>query len=306
MNVLIIGEVFFGYANRIKEHLEKRGVQTDLVFSYAYSSKDRTKKKLLGQEPNEYGYYNKLLNADKNYDVIMVINGKNLPTYFVQQLNSYYPTAKKVLYVWDDLGNLEQSKVFFDVFDSKYTYSKSDAENHSEFIFQPFFFTHESNIQKRDIGASFVGSLHSDRFETLKRFEKFNSKVKFFFYLYSDFISYLKFIRRVRFGDVKFKALSYDDYIAVLGKSQALIELPHPAQHNITTRAIEVLGTRTKLITTSDAVKKYDFYNDNNIFIVKNHNISEIQNWLEQDYQEYPAELISKYHIDSWLTVLLS
>lgn len=306
MSILIIGERFFGYAQRIKKHLEKRGTEADLVFGYAYGWKDRARKKLLGRLPDEYNYYSNLLSADKKYQVILVINGKNLPGYFVQLLNNYYPTAKKVLYVWDDLENLQQSEEFFGVFDAKFTYSKYDADRFPGFVFQPFFYTHEYKAEEKNIGISFVGSLHSDRYETLKRFERLNPRVKFFFYLYADFISYLKYARFVKFIDVQFHALSYNDYIKTVAASEAVIELPHAAQMNITTRAIEVLGTRTKLITTSAAVKNYDFYNDRNIFIVTDVNISQIQDWLQLDYQDYPLEVKRKYHIDSWLEVVLN
>lgn len=60
--------------------------------------------------------------------------------------------------------------------------------------------------------------------------------------------------------------------IAVLAISKAQIEIQHPSQKGLTTRAFESLGTKTKLITTNPAIRQYDFYNSNNILIIDRNN----------------------------------
>jgi hypothetical protein len=305
MKILIIGDAFFGYIDRIKIHLEKRNILSDVIYTFEPKWLDRAKKKLLNKEFDEKYYYQNKLKANEKYNLILVINGKKIPEFFIEELKESYKNVRKILYAWDDLLNLDQSDSFFEIFDRKYSYSKLDSTANPEFIYQPFFFTHQSDIARRNIGASFVGSLHSDRQKNLRDIRNLNPEVIFFIYLYSDIISFMKYIRNTKICEVKFKILNYDNYIKIVGKSSAIIELPHPKQKNITTRAIEVLGTKTKLITTVDAVKNYDFYNENNIFIINN-NISQIQEWLKKDYVEYHPELTKKYHIDSWLDVILN
>lgn len=305
MKILIIGDAFFGYIDRIKIQLEKRNILSDIIYTYVPKSMDRAKKKILNKEYDEKYYYQNRLKAREKYDVILVINGKNLPESFIEELQNSHKNTRKILYVWDDFKNLNQSNCFFDIFHEKYTYSKLDAADNPEFKFQPFFFTHQSDVIKRNIGASFVGSLHSGRQKSLRDIKNLNPQVNFFFYLYSDIISFLKYTKNTKVSEVKFKILDYYDYIKIVGNSTALIELPHQEQKNITTRAIEVLGTKTKLITTVKAIKSYDFYNENNIFIMDS-NISQIQEWLKKDYIEYDPELTKKYHIDSWLDVILN
>lgn len=305
MKILIIGDKFFGYIDRIKIHLEKRNIFSDIIYSYVPTAMDRAKKKILNKEFDENFYYHNKLKFKSQYDLILVINGKKLPESFIEELKFSYKDTRKILYVWDDLKHLDQSKSFFEIFDKKYTYSKLDAAANPKFKYQPFFFTHQSDVLERKIGASFVGSLHSGRQKNLRALKKLNPQVNFFFYLYSDIISFLKYIKNTKVSEVKFKILNYDDYIKIVGNSTALIELPHPEQKNITTRAIEVLGTKTKLITTVQAIKSYDFYNENNIFIIDS-NISQIQEWLKKDYLECDREIIKKYQIDSWLDAILN
>lgn len=305
MKILIIGEKFFGYAERIKDFLEKKNYEADLVFGFAPNFRDRIKRKLLGGGFDEKDYYKNVLKKDEIYDYILVINGKFLPDYFVEEIRSNYQGAKKILYVWDDLKNLNQTEEFFGLFDKKYSYSKFDADQNSAFEFRPFFYSKRIKTNAKTIGASFVGSLHSDRYKTLKNIEKLNPKISFFFYLYADFMSYFKYWKETKLKDIRFKVLNYDGYVKTLADSVALIELPHSEQKNITTRAIEVLGTQTKLVTTTHAIKNYDFYNENNIFILDKNNTSEIQNWLTKDYEEYSEELLQKYYIESWIDEIL-
>ncbi|WP_417431767.1 hypothetical protein [Halpernia sp.] len=301
MKILIFSENFFGYADRIKEHLQKRNFEVDLKYFFIPGTLDRIKKKIFKIEYNQKPHYKHILSDDTIYDLVLVINGKDIPNFVIKKLSDKYKNCKKILYIWDDIKNLNPPEIFLQLFDKIYTYSKFDADENPDLEFLPFFYTHQSNTVSRKQDAAFVGTVHSDRYQKLKNFKKNNPKLHFYFYLYAGFITYLKYLSKVNIKDVQFTPLTYDDYIKVVANSKCLIELPHPTQRNITTRAIEVIGTHTKLITTSDAVKNYDFYNPINIFIVKDNNVSEIQNWIKNSYQEYPEEIIRKYYIDNWL-----
>lgn len=305
MKVLVIGESFFGYIERIRHHFQKLNIDTNVFYTYLPSSVDRAKRQFFKKEFDARFHYQKLFSFKIDYDLILIINGKNLPNYFIDALQKFYPTTRKILYVWDDLKNLEQTDYFFSIFDQRYTYSRLDADLNRGFEFLPFFYTNKSNIVNRNIDASFIGTLHSDRHSKLHEIKKNNSEINFYNYLYSDFITYLKFMKKVNFNEVKFKSLDYSNYISMVACSKALIELPHPDQSNITTRAIEVLGTKTKLITTSVAVKMYDFYTPKNIFILTEENSEEITDWLKEEYDDYPVDLTHKYFITNWLHQIL-
>lgn len=305
MKILIIAEHFFGYEERIKNRLQQRNYEVDLKYLFVPSSSDRIKKKIFGKDYPLDAYYEKLLDHRKNYDFLLVINGKNMPVRFVEKLSSTLMNASKVLYIWDDMENLDQTEAFYQIFDRKYTYSKFDADKSSGISFLPFFFSHDTENYDREIDVSFVGSLHSDRYKTITQFKRNNPSLNCSFYLYTDVMSYLKYCTGTPVNEVKFKKLDYEKYISLLSKSKAVLELPHPTQKNITTRAIEALGTRTKLITTSVAVKEYDFYNPNNIFILNEENGSELKEWINVGYEENDAKVREKYTMDSWLDHIL-
>ncbi len=306
MNILIISEPFFGYAERIKDFLTNQNHWVDLKFQFVPTVKDRLKRQIFKKEFDQENYYENLLDPKKNYDLILVINGKNIPLTVIDKMTRFYKNSKKILYIWDDFKNLEQNDSFYNFFDIKYTYSKFDAEENANLIYLPFFYSHESVNKEREFDISFVGSMHSDRYQKLTEIKKANQSLKFFYFIYADFITYANYITKIKFSDVNFSVMSYDDYIKTLSKSKAVVELPHPTQKNITTRAIEVLGTRTKLITTSTAVKNYEFYHPDNVFIIDEKNLPEISDWLGISFKENSSEILKKYSLQNWVENILS
>ncbi len=61
-----------------------------------------------------------------------------------------------------------------------------------------------------------------------------------------------------------------------------------------------------KLITTNTEVKKYDFYNSNNIWVINRENPEIPKSFLETPYESLPNEIYSKYSIGEWVKKILN
>ena len=92
----------------------------------------------------------------------------------------------------------------------------------------------------------------------------------------------------------------------ILSKSVVTIEIPDNNQYNITTRPIESLGTKTKVLTRNSSIKLYDFYNESNFFIFDDKNIKDINDWLKVPFSDYSKEILNKYHINQWIEKILN
>lgn len=92
----------------------------------------------------------------------------------------------------------------------------------------------------------------------------------------------------------------------IYSKSKACIELPSLHQTAPTTRAIECLGTKTKIITTCTQIQDYDFYNPNNILIVNRNTINIDMDWLNSPYQELKEKIVSHYSLDAWFNKIFT
>ena len=55
-------------------------------------------------------------------------------------------------------------------------------------------------------------------------------------------------------------------------KSKVILDINHPYQRGLTLRTFEALGAK-KIITTNQEIKKFPFYNENNVFVIDRTNI---------------------------------
>jgi hypothetical protein len=82
------------------------------------------------------------------------------------------------------------------------------------------------------------------------------------------------------------------------------LDIPEAEQTNITTRPIESLATETKIITTNTYIKRYDFYHEDNIFIIDDQirrvDISELEKWLSKPYVKIDSSIIDNYSIKTF------
>ncbi len=85
----------------------------------------------------------------RNYDLIVVVNGKVLDGRFVDDLLEDNPTARSVLYLWDSIDLDPHVLGFADRFDQRFTFDGRDARDRPQFDSFLLFFTDSY----RSIGA---------------------------------------------------------------------------------------------------------------------------------------------------------
>lgn len=304
MRILLIGNKFFGYTERLKQYIEETHV-IDVIYIYMPSKKERIFKKLGIKCKGAATHYKKAIDdLAIEYDRILVFGG-GAPYFFIDSIKRKYRRANLTLYLSADMNSYKFSANYISLFDKVFTYSLNDAKEYG-FIYRPWFFTHVKESAKK-IDVSFVGTIHPSRLKILLWFSQLR-KIKLFLYIYTDRLSYLR--QAVKWRSLKdfifFKGLQYGDYINVLSSSVATLDIPDETQTNITTRPIESLGTKTKVITTNTFVGRYNFYNENNILILhKNTSEEEVISWLKKPYVSIESGLLSYYSIETWCNEVL-
>lgn len=97
--------------------------------------------------------------------------------------------------------------------------------------------------------------------------------------------------------------ISYENNILNILQSSCIIDIVQSGQTGLTLRPIESLFYRKKLLTNNVEVKKYDFYNRNNIFILGEDDIESIPFFLSSQYIDIPGSVISNYMIEEWIKI---
>ena len=70
-------------------------------------------------------------------------------------------------------------------------------------------------------------------------------------------------------------------------------------------RTIEMIGMHKKLITTNQAIKKYDFYNPDNIAVIDRNDIAIPEGFLDKPYSEIEDAIYNRYSLESWIIDVL-
>lgn len=95
--------------------------------------------------------------------------------------------------------------------------------------------------------------------------------------------------------------LSYQGNLQHIAQSKAVLEILREGQSGQTLRALECLFYHKKLITNDVRVQKYDYYHEDNIFIIEKDKLEDLPRFLEKPCAAISEELIERYDCKQWL-----
>jgi len=315
-NILFISPEFFNYHKYIKRKLESFGAKVDF-FNERPTINSKTLNHFLNNIPKHIyslfvkRYFDKMLKKNKEYDYLFLIRGEVIPEEFIKKLKNKHRNIKLIMYQWDSINNNPNVLNIIDYFDFVYSFDYKDSILNKTVKFRPLFFIDPyKNIKKRftSIDVLFIGSYHSDRLKIIKEINNECERLNLSFYnhLYLPKISFLKkkYLER-EFNDgfewFNNNKLNEKQIINLISKSKIILDIQHPDQTGLTMRTIEAIGAKKKIITTNHNIKKYDFYNKNNINIIDRNNIQIKEQVLSSNYKELPKKIYKKYSLEFWL-----
>jgi hypothetical protein len=324
--VLFIAPAFFGYEEKIADKMVELGAIVD--FFDERSIKSSYERALLKINPRIFhkktiDYYYQIINKISNveYDYVFVIKCEMMPVEIIKKLKSLFSNATFCLYLYDSLDNIKGIKTKLDYFDRVLSFDMEDISKHSKMIFRPLFFIDDYkktfNTQKEyKFDISFIGTIHSDRYKVIKSIknvaDKNQYKYKYFFYCYlqSNFMYYFykltkREFRRAKKEDFQFAKIRSSEIAEVIDKTKIVLDIQHPKQTGLTIRTIEMIGMHKKLITTNQSIKKYDFYNSDNIAVIDRNEIEIPIGFLDKSYQKIEEDIYNKYSLENWIIDVL-
>jgi hypothetical protein len=142
-------------------------------------------------------------------------------------------------------------------------------------FYAPEFINETGGVEpKRVHTISFVGTLHSNRYNTIKNlFSKFDNAF-IFYYLPAKWLFVWnkmtnKIYRNLKWSEISFNKLSKKEVADIFKSSKSVLDIQRYSQTGLTMRTFEVLAAGAVLITTNTYVKFADFYNDDNIIVLE-------------------------------------
>lgn len=324
--ILLFSPQFFGYGQEIAKKLESYGATVDFFDErpgndFMTKALIRIDKSLLARKIHKY--YAKIISSLQrdHYDYVLFLNLEAISKSDLLELKKHQPNAVFIMYMWDSVQNKKHTASLMPYFDLKHTFDKSDSKNpkYKSFNFRPLFFLDDyRNINSKSNHTTdllFVGTLHSDRYNLLKKIRdhcnEIGKSTDFFMFFQSKKLFYAqkasnRSFSKARIEDFEFASLSKEKLIKKLENTKVVLDIQHPDQKGLTMRTIEMIGARKKIITTNKAIKEYDFYDPNNVLYVDRENIDLNSLFFETDYRDLDSEIYHKYSIDGWLDEIFS
>ena len=227
----------------------------------------------------------------------------------LKKITFYQTKGEKIFWLWN---KLEEKEVLCikKYFDNIWTFDKRDAIEYNLKIADQFYWRTKGKNLEPKYDFYFIGQ-NKGRIEKLiqlkNKLNNYKFKIEIILNPYLDILKYT--INYNKYKNIcQFKTKNYEDIIESINKSRCIIELTKKDQTGLTLRALEALFFRKKLITDNQDIKNYDFYNENNIYILENreNKITEdekkrIEKFLNKEFIEISEKIKNKYTLENWL-----
>ncbi len=122
------------------------------------------------------------------------------------------------------------------------------------------------------------------------------------------FIENLERLLQAKGFSTNFKLVeSKADYVSnyeninLSAQSKCIVDVMSPEQQGLTLRPFDALFLEKKLITNCAAVKKFDFYDPANIFVIEGEELNGLDEFMAVPYKKLDETLVCRYEVNQWL-----
>lgn len=323
MKIVFVAPRFFGFEKEIERVFDLR-CYNYISYSENVDLKNSLANIIVQKMPSKIHdfflnyYISKKFKYDPGVDCFFIIRGERWTRDVLTKVRVLYPKAKLILYQWDSSLNLPNFSDQINFFDDVFTFDYSDAVKYG-LEFNPLFFKFDY-LSSRDDDVdvihkfSFIGSDYSDRGRLVDSFIKVNGfdANDAFVHLYRSRLSYF-YNKFFKFGGnldsdhdyIRSKPLSDFETILAMKSSEFILDINPPGQVGLSARTFEALALGKKIVTTNHNIVDYDFYNENNIFLIDRENLKVSEDFLKSKYYTYDDDLLKKYSAETWVDSVL-
>jgi hypothetical protein len=323
-SILLVSPKFFGYDLAARDKLTEMGADVTMFDdrpsnSFLAKALIRLDKRLLETQTTKY--YAKIADqiADRQFDIVFLLNPEALPVSFLKFCKSRWKDALYVMYMWDSIKNRKHTLEFVPFCDRVFTFDCDDAMM-PNFAFKPLFYLDRyADVRQANppikYDVCFMGTLHSDRYAIAKEVKDWcdqqGLQCFFYFFMQNRILYYFNKLRGKGItaprSEVSFTKMNPAQVVDIVASSRVILDIQHPKQTGLTMRTLETLGAGKKIITTNPHIKDYDFYTPDHIMIIDRDQPTQVLNrafFLEATHP-IPSDIIANYSIGSWLFDLL-
>lgn len=175
-----------------------------------------------------------------------------------------------------------------------WSFDPGDCEKYS-FLPNTTFYFKNIRLPKNDIDfdVSFLG-VNKGRRKELKNIEELlnRNQLKTYFHIVPD---------KHESDKSGPQPISYPEYLELLSKSRAILDINPIGQSGQTLRPMESIFLKRKLITNDFAITSCDFYKKENIFVLGLDDEKDLNQFINSPYKEVDDAIVARYDVKNWL-----
>ena len=284
----------FTYKNKIQRVIS-------FILKKFFNNKEIEKNLKIDQEIHEF---NKKIN-NRKIDFSLIIRPDKFPISFLKKNRKI--ANKTVAYQWDGLGLFSDALKSVKYFDRFFVFDPNDVDIDKNLLPSTnFYFDYNLDSENKKTGDGkkvyFFGTFINYRMNVIADLSAFLVRIGYTpdIYVVTHPRDNIKPYENTKINFLK-KGISYEENICKMKDADVLVDFINGKHCGLSFRTFEAIGYDKKLITTNAEIKKYDFYNPNNIFVLNNDNLTELNEFLEKPYEPLPIEIKQKYSFTNWI-----
>lgn len=224
-----------------------------------------------------------------------------------EEVATYLITNNKGKWIYWYWNPIKEEKILYlkKRINSIFTFDKYDSLKYGLKYFSQFYWEKTmENFERNEYDTIFIGYTKGREkiLQNLKDEFLKNDLNIFFYLLNSGKMNYLKYKIKEKLKKNQY-IIPYEKVVDLTKKSKSIIDIVSVGQTGLTLRALEAMFFKKKLITNNLEIKKYEFYNKKNVYILSED--SDIKAFLNSEMDYEYLKNIDKYYVSSWIKYLI-
>lgn len=310
MNITIVAFDLWGFNRKIVDELLKQNHTVNFLdlnaIKYTYKSKmhrvgNFLNKVFLGKNIKK-DYRNrtliKMINDLPKQDHVLIVNPILFRKDILALLRS--KTNKFIAYNYDSLARMPLPENHHTLFDAIFSFDIYDVKANSELSLLTNYIYLDKHLNTTPKNKAFMILSKSYEREVIlsKIADIFDGKNLNYEFIVANPAT-KKVNKKIHLTEHHIKL---DIVEQKMKDAEILIDLVRENQTGLSFRIFEAMALHKKIITNNHTIKQFDFYNENNILVIDNDNISIPDTFLNTTYQPLPEELYNKYTLKNWIS----
>lgn len=246
-------------------------------------------------------------------DYALCIRADAYPHHLIAEIRNHSNWC--VNYQWDGIHRFSEITDYLRYFDRFFVFDENDVTRypqHNLHTISNFYFDFPKAFPEPQTGRTlyFVGGMMNSRTHAIQTFaaQAVAASIELDFLIAGK---QHKFAEDFNFPGIQHltreNELSFGDSVRRSLNSLALVDFVISEHEGLSFRVFDALKFDKKLITTNTAVKKYDFYHENNIFVWhEGEPFENVTAFLERPFTPLPPEIKEKYSFSHWLQTMFA